>query len=280
LLARGHQVLGLTRSDAGANMLAAAGAEVQRGTLEDLASIRAGAAQADAVIHTAFDHDFSNFIANCEKDRRVIEALGSVLRGSNRSLLITSGTGIGDPGNGQPATEDVFNPHHPNPRIASELAAQHLLEDGVNVSVVRLPQVHDTMKQGLIAPYIEISREKGAVAFVEKGQNRWPAAHVIDVAELYALASDRAEPGARYHAVAEEGISVRDIAEMVGTGLGLPVISLSPDEATDHFGWLCMFVSFDMPAASMQTRAKLGWEPKGPSLLSDLKEMDYRVIRP
>jgi nucleoside-diphosphate-sugar epimerase len=261
LLARGHQVLGLTRSDAGANMLAAAGAEVQRGTLEDLASIRAGAAQADAVIHTAFDHDFSNFIANCEKDRRVIEALGSVLRGSNRSLLITSGTGIGDPGNGQPATEDVFNPHHPNPRIASELAAQHLLEDGVNVSVVRLPQVHDTMKQGLIAPYIEISREKGAVAFVEKGQNRWPAAHVIDVAELYALASDRAEPGARYHAVAEEGISVRDIAEMVGTGLGLPVISLSPDEATDHFGWLCMFVSFDMPAASM-------------------KEMDYRVIRP
>jgi nucleoside-diphosphate-sugar epimerase len=280
LLARGHQVLGLTRSDAGANMLAAAGAEVQRGTLEDLASIRAGAAQADAVIHTAFDHDFSNFIANCEKDRRVIEALGSVLRGSNRSLLITSGTGIGDPGNGQPATEDVFNPHHPNPRIASELAAQHLLEDGVNVSVVRLPQVHDTMKQGLIAPYIEISRAKGAVAFVENGQNRWPAAHVIDVAELYALASDRAEPGARYHAVAEEGISVRDIAEMVGTGLGLPVISLSPDEATDHFGWLCMFVSFDMPAASMQTRAKLGWEPKGPSLLSDLKEMDYRVIRP
>jgi len=280
LLARGHQVLGLTRSDAGANMLAAAGVEVQRGTLEDLASIRAGAAQADAVIHTAFDHDFSNFIANCEKDRRVIEVLGSVLKGSNRSLLITSGTGIGDPSNGQPATEDVFNPHHPNPRIASELAAQRLLEDGVNVSVVRLPQVHDTMKQGLITPYIEISREKGAVAFVGKGQNRWPAAHVLDVAKLYALASDRAEPGARYHAVAEEGIAVRDIAEMVGTGLGLPVISLSSDEATNHFGWLSMFVSFDMPAASTQTRAKLGWEPKGPSLLSDLKEMDYRAIRP
>ncbi|MBA8822531.1 NAD-dependent dehydratase [Ochrobactrum sp. P6BS-III] len=280
LLGRGHQVLGLTRSDAGANMLAAAGAEVQRGTLEDLASIRAGAAQADAVIHTAFDHDFSNFIANCEKDRRVIEALGSVLKGSNRSLLITSGTGIGDPGNCQPATEDAFNPHHPNPRIASELAAQRLLEDGVNVSVVRLPQVHDTMKQGLITPYIEISREKGAVAFVGKGQNRWPAAHVLDVAKLYALASNRAEPGARYHAVAEEGIAVRDIAEMVGTGLGLPVISLSPDEATNHFGWLSMFVSFDMPAASTQTRAKLGWEPKGPSLLSDLKEMDYRAIRP
>ncbi|TMU95392.1 SDR family oxidoreductase [Brucella haematophila] len=280
LLARGHQVLGLTRSDAGANALASAGAEVQKGTLEDLASIRAGAAQADAVIHTAFDHDFSNFIANCEKDRRVIEALGSVLKGSNRSLLITSGTGIGDPGNGQPATENVFNPHHPNPRIASELAAQRLLEDGVNVSVVRLPQVHDTMKQGLITPYIEISRDKGTVAYVGEGLNRWPAAHVLDVAKLYALASARAKPGERYHAVAEEGITMRDIAEVVGTGLGLPVISLSPDEATNHFGWLSMFVSFDMPASSTQTRATLGWEPKGPSLISDLKEMDYGAIRP
>lgn len=278
LLARGHQVVGMTRSDAGANALTAAGAHVHKGTLEDLDSIRAGAADADAVIHTAFDHDFSDFIANCEKDGRVIEALGSALKGSNRSLLITSGTGFGDPGNGQPAVEDVFNSHHPNPRIASELAGQRLLEEGVNVSVVRLPQVHDTVKQGLITPYIQISGEKGAVAYVGEGLNRWPAAHVRDVAKLYALAIDKGEAGARYHAVAEEGVAVRDIAEIVATGLGLPIISISPDEAADHFGWLGMFAGLDMPASSAKTRAELGWEPTGPSLLSDLKAMDYAAI--
>ncbi|MFD2136670.1 NAD-dependent epimerase/dehydratase family protein [Novosphingobium resinovorum] len=192
LLAAGHDVLGLTRSE-WRSLLVAAGAQAHRGTLEDLDSIRAGAVNADAVIHTAFDHDFSNFVANCEKDRRVIAALGAVLKGSERPLLITSGTGIGDPGDGTPAVEDVLNLHHPNPRIASEMAGQALLEDGVNVAVMRLPQVHDTVKQGLITPYIQIAREKGSVAYVGDGGNRWPAAHVLDVAKLYALAIERAQ---------------------------------------------------------------------------------------
>jgi nucleoside-diphosphate-sugar epimerase len=275
LLAVGHQVLGLTRSDRGAQSLEAAGARVHRGTLEDPDSLRAGAAQADAVIHTAFDHDFSNFVANCEKDRRVIEAMGSVLRGSDRPLIITSGTGMGDPGNGQPATEDVFNKDHPNPRVASELAGNAMLQAGVNVSVVRLPQVHDTVRQGLITPFVEISREKGVSAYVGDGHNRWPAAPVLDVAKLYRLALDEGRAGARYHAVAEEGIPLREIAEVVGAGLGVPVRSLTPEEAPRHFGWLGMFVGMDLPASSAKTRERLGWQPTGPGLIEDLKRMDY-----
>lgn len=275
LLSAGHQVLGMARSDAGAQALVAAGAEAHIGTLEDLDSICAGAADVDAVIHAAFDHDFSNFAANCEKDRRVIAALGSVLKGSDRPLLITSGTGMGDPGDGGPAVEDVLNLHHPNPRVASEQAAQALLEEGVNVSVMRLPQVHDTVKQGLITPYIQIAREKGQVAYVGDGSNRWPAAHVRDVARLYALAIDRGEAGARYHAVAEEGISARAIAEVVADGLGLPTLSLSREEAPDFFGWFALFAALDMAASSRKTRETLGWEPSGPDMLTDLKAMDY-----
>ncbi|GLK43917.1 NAD-dependent dehydratase [Novosphingobium resinovorum] len=278
LLAAGHDVLGLTRSEAGAASLVAAGAQAHRGTLEDLDSIRAGAVNADAVIHTAFDHDFSNFVANCEKDRRVIAALGAVLKGSERPLLITSGTGIGDPGDGTPAVEDVLNLHHPNPRIASEMAGQALLEDGVNVAVMRLPQVHDTVKQGLITPYIQIAREKGSVAYVGDGGNRWPAAHVLDVAKLYALAIERAQAGARYHAVAEEGISARAIAQVVGVGIGLPVISLAPEDAPEHFGWFAMFAGLDMPASSRKTRELLDWHPVGPDMLTDLEAMDYAAI--
>jgi nucleoside-diphosphate-sugar epimerase len=275
LLAAGHQVLGLTRSERGAQSLAAAGAQVHRGTLEDLDSLRAGAEQADAVIHTAFDHDFSNFIANCEKDRRVIEAMGSVLKGSDRPLIITSGTGVGDAGNGQPATEDVFNTDHPNPRIASELAGNAMLEAGVNLSVVRLPQVHDTLRQGLITPFIEISREKGVAAYVGEGRNRWAAAHVLDVAKLYPLVLEKGQTGARYHAVAEEGVAAREIAEVVGAGLGVPVVSLTPEEAPQHFGWLGMFVDMHLPASSAKTRERLGWQPTGPSLIEDLQRMDY-----
>lgn len=275
LLAAGHQVLGLTRSDAGAQSLAAAGAEAHRGTLEDLDSLRAGAARADAVIHTAFDHDFANFVANCEKDRRVIEALGTTLKGSDRPLIITSGTGTGDAGLGGLATEDVFNPNHPNPRIASELAGRAMLEAGVDMRVVRLPQVHDPVRQGLITPLIAISRQKGAVAYVGEGANRWPAAHVLDVAKLYALALDKGRRGARYHAVAEEGIAVRDIAEVLGAGLGLPVVSLSPEEAQAHFGWLAMFAGLDLRASSAWTREQLGWDPTGPGLIADLQRMDY-----
>lgn len=278
LLAAGHQILGLTRSESGAKSLAAAGAEAHFGTLEDLDSIRAGAADADAVVHTAFDHDFANFAGNCEKDQRVIAALGSVLKGSARPLLITSGTGMGDAGDGRPASEDVYNPHQPNPRVLSEVAAQALLEDGVNISVVRLPQVHDRTRQGLISPYIDISREKGSVAYVAQGSNRWPAAHVLDVARLYALALDHCEAGARYHAVAEEGITARAIAEVVAARLGLPLMSLSPGEAADYFGWFAMFASLDMPAASAQTRAQLGWYPNGPTLLDDLRNMDTAAL--
>ena len=277
LIAAGHHVIGMTRSDAGAHALSAAGAEAHRATLEDLESIRAGAAKADAVIHTAFDHDFSQFVANCDKDRRVIEALGSVLKGSDRPLLITSGTGMGAVNHSGMAKEDVFNANNPNPRAASEIAGNVLLDAGVNVSVVRLPQVHDPVRQGLVSPYIDIARAKGKVAFVGEGRNRWPAAHVLDVAKLYQLALDKGTAGARYHAVAEEGIAARDIAEVVGAGLQLPVVSLSPEEAKEHFGWLAMFIGMDLPASSAWTREVLGWHPTGPGLIADLNQMDYAV---
>lgn len=275
LLAAGHHVIGLTRSDAGARSLEVAGAEVHRGTLEDLATLRAGAEKADAVIHTAFDHEFTNFVANCEKDRRVIEALGGVLQGSDRPLLITSGTGMGNAGPGQLAREDIFAADYPNPRIASEQAGNALLQAGVDVRVVRLPQVHDTVKQGLISPFIELSREKGVVAYVGDGANRWSAAHVLDVARLYALALDRGEKGARYHAVAEDGISARTIADIVASGLGLPTVSLSPAQAQEQLGWFALFAGLDMRASSAWTRAQLGWEPTGPGLITDLEAMDY-----
>jgi nucleoside-diphosphate-sugar epimerase len=278
LLAAGHQVLGMTRSDTGAAWLKAAGAEAHRATLEDVDSIRAGAANADAVIHTAFDHDFANFVANCEKDRRVIAALGSALKGSNRPLLITSGTGLGSGPDHGIAREDVVNFDHPNPRVASELEGQAQLDAGVNVSVVRLPQVHDTNRQGLITPFIDISRAKGLVGYVGEGRNRWPAAHVDDVAHLYRLAVERAEPGARYNAVDEEGVVVRDIAAVIAEGLNLPLKSLTPEEAQAHFGWLAMFTSLDLTASSKLTRERLNWTPNGPGMLEDLRNMDYTAV--
>ncbi|SFR86761.1 Nucleoside-diphosphate-sugar epimerase [Dyella sp. OK004] len=279
LLAAGHRVLGMTRSDEGAHALAYAGAEVHRGHLEDLDSLRSGAAKADAVIHTAFDHDFSNFVANCEKDRQAIKAMGSALAGSDRPLLITSGTGMGSTMPGKPATEDVFNTEHPNPRSASEVAGAEMLAAGVAVSVVRLPQVHDTVRQGLISPLIAMARAKGVSAYVGEGLNHWPAAHVLDVARLYRLAIEKCEPGARYHAVAEEGIRVRDIAEVIGAGLGVPAKSISPSDAGDHFGWLAGFVGMDLLASSAWTRKVLEWHPSGPGLLDDLERMDYSSVR-
>jgi nucleoside-diphosphate-sugar epimerase len=275
LIKAGHQVLGMTRSDAGAQALIDAGAEVHRGILEDPESLRSGAANADGVIHTAFDHDFSKFVENCEKDKRAIAALGSALAGSYRPLIITSGTGMGSGQHGEPATEDVFNTSHPNPRIASELAGNALLEAGINVSVVRLPQVHNPFKQGLITPLIDIAREKGVLAYVGEGRNRWPAGHLSDVARLYRLAVEARERGARYHAVGEEGVSSREIAEALGRGLNLPVVSIAPEEAAAHFGWMAMFVGLDMPASSARTQARLGWHPTGPTLISDLNEARY-----
>jgi nucleoside-diphosphate-sugar epimerase len=275
LINAGHQVLGMARSDEGARTLMAAGAEVQRGYLEDLEGLRCGAARADGVIHLAFDHNFSNFAANCEKDRRAIEALGAALAGSNRPLIITSGTGMGSTVPGQPATEDIFNADHPNPRSASELAGAALSAAGVNVSVVRLPQVHNTVKQGLVTYAIALARDKGVSAYVGDGLNRWAAAHVLDVARLYRLALEKQEPGSRYHAVAEEGVATRDIAETIGRGLRVPAVSMSPEEAAGHFGWLAAFVGWDMPASSAQTRGRLGWRPTGPGLIADLEQMRY-----
>jgi nucleoside-diphosphate-sugar epimerase len=275
LIKAGHQVLGMTRSDAGAQALIDAGAEVHRGTLEDLASLRSGAENADGVIHTAFDHDFSRFVENCEKDKRAIAALGSALAGSDRPLIITSGTGMGSGEHGEPATEDVFNTGHPNPRIASELAGNELLDAGINVSVVRLPQVHNPFRQGLITPLVAITREKGVSAYVGEGRNRWPAGHLSDVSLLYRLAVEKRERGARYHAVGEEGVSSREIAEALGRGLNLPAVSITPEQAAAHFGWMAMFVGLDMPASSAQTQARLGWHPTGPTLIADLNEARY-----
>jgi nucleoside-diphosphate-sugar epimerase len=272
LLQAGHRVLGMTRSEAGAQALRAAGAEVHHGTLEDPDSLARGAAQADAVIHAAFDHDFSNFAANCEKDKRAIAALGAALKGSDRPLLITSGTAVGIGEHGGPASEDVFNAKHASPRIGSEQAGNTLLEAGVNVSVMRLPQIHNPFRQGLITPLAAIARDKGVVAYVGDGGNRWAAGHLSDAVRLYRLAIEKAQPGARYHAVGEEGVRSRAIAEALGRGLKLPVVSIAPGEAAAHFGWMAMFVQLDMPASSALTQARLGWTPTGPTLIADLDE--------
>lgn len=275
LIGAGHQVIGLTRSDAGAKALAAAGVEPYRGTLEAPEGLTAAATRADAVIHTAFDHDFSNFMANCEKDQRVIRALGQALAHTGKPLVITSGTGMGTAEPGKLATEDVINIDNPNPRVASELAGLEMSEAGAKVVVMRLPQVHDTRKQGLVSPLIEITREKGVSAYIGDGANSWAAAHVVDVALLYRLAVEQGEAGERFHAVDEEGVSAREIATAVGEGLGVPVVSLSPEQAMAHFGWFGMFAGFDMPASSAWTRQRLGWRPEGPGLIADLRRMDY-----
>lgn len=257
---------------------------MHRGSLEAPESLRSGAAQSDGVIHCAFDHsafgsDFSKFAEVCDKDRRAIEALGDALRGSDRPLVITSGTGMGNAVPGQPATEDHFDPNHPNPRKLSEVAGAAVAEHGVNVSVMRLPQVHNTVKQGLITYAVRVAREKGASAYIGEGLYRWPAAHVLDVARLYRLALEKhkakREPSSRYNAVAEEGISMREIAEVIGRGLRVPMVSLSQEEAPAHFGWLAMFASFDMPASSALTRQRLGWHPTGPGLIADLEQMRW-----
>ena len=276
LIKAGHAVLGLARSDAGAAALADAGAEVHRGDLEDLDSLRSGAAASDGVIHAGFIHDFSRFQEVCEADRRVVEALGDVLAGSDRPLVVTSGTGMGSPGPGLPATEDHFDLGHPNPRAASEHAADAVAARGVRVSVVRLPQVHDTRKQGLVTPVIAMSREKGVSAYVGDGLNRWPAVHLLDAAPVYRLALEKGTAGARYHAVAEQGVTAQEIAEAIGRGLQIPVVSMSPEEAADHFGWLGMFAGLDMPASSALTQARLGWHPtQEAGMIDDLDHMDW-----
>jgi nucleoside-diphosphate-sugar epimerase len=270
LMNAGHQVLGLARSDAGAESLIAAGAQVHRGELENLESLRGGAAMSDGVIHTAFIHDFSKFAANCEIDRHAIEALGSELEGSDRPLIITSGTGVGAPGRLR-TEEDPPVPSSAMPRSASEEAAASVASKGVRVMVMRLPQVHDRAKQGLITYAIAVAREKGVSAYVGDGLNRWPAVHLLDCAPLYRLALEKGSAGARYHAVAEEGVPVREIAEAIGRGLKVPVVSKSPEQAGEHFGWLGFFVGLDLPSSSALTRERLGWSPTQVGLLIDLE---------
>ena len=275
LKAAGHTVLGLTRSDAGAEQLRAAGAEVHHGNIEDLDSLRSGVADADGVIHAGFNHDFTKFVQNCENDRLAIEAMGAALAGSKRPLVVTSGVGMGIGDVGGLAMETVLNLKHPNPRTASEVACEALRERGVNVSVVRLPQVHDTEKQGLIPYFTDLARTRGVSAYVGEGTNRFSAGHVSDVVRLYRLALEKAEAGSRYNAVAEEGVSMREIAEVLGKGLKVPVKSLSPEEVPEHFGWMAMFAGMDLSASSKLTREKLGWTPTGPGLIEDLEGMRY-----
>jgi nucleoside-diphosphate-sugar epimerase len=274
LIGAGHQVIGLARSDEGARSLTAAGAEVHRGSLEDLESLRSGAAMSDGVIHTAFNHDFSKFAENCEMDRRAIETLGAALEGTSRPLLVTSG--VAALTQGRPATEtDEALPASPRYPRSSEATALSFAARGVNASVMRLPQVHDNVKQGLVSYLIAVAREKGVSVYVGDGLNRWPAVHVRDAARLYRLALEKQKAGARYHAIGEEGIPVRDIAEAIGRGLSVPVISISPEDAAARFGWLGAFVGLDMAASSAKTQEMLGWRPTGPGLIADLQHMVY-----
>lgn len=270
LLDAGHNVLGLARSDEGARSLIAAGAEVHRGDLEDPESLRRGAAMSDGVIHAAFNHDFSKFAENSDVDRRAIEAIGDVLKGTDRRLIVTAGVphiagGV--------TTEEDAPPSGPSgtPRV-SEQAAIALVERGVRASVVRLPQVHDRDKHGLATYMIARAREKRISAYVGAGTNRWSAVHRLDAAPLYRLALEKGAAGARYHAVAEDGVSLRAIAEAIGEGLKIPVVALSAEDAASHFGWLAFPVGMDAPASAVLTRRRLGWEPTDkPGFLADLE---------
>ena len=268
LLNAGHQVLGLSRSDEGAKSLLAAGAEVHRGDLEDLESLRRGAALADGVIHAGFNHDFSKFAESSEADRRAIEALGGVLEGSDRPLIVTAGLPLTP---GHPATEDDLPDSGGSPRV-SEQTAIALLERGVHVSVIRLPQVHDRDKQGLATYLIAIAREKGSSAYVGAGLNRWSAVHRLDVAPVYRLVIEEGSAGKKYHAVAEEGVPIRRIAEVIGQGLKIPVVTLSAEAAASHFGGLAFAAGMDVPASSSLTQQRLGWRPtEKPGFIADLE---------
>lgn len=251
LMGAGHQVLGLTRSDSGAASLAAAGAEAHRGTLEDLDSLQRGAAGADGVIHLAFNHDFSRFAENAELDRQAIEAFGAALAGSDRPFIVSSGLVLG--GGVGLVTEDMNAPaNSPTPRV-SEQAALATLPQGVRTMVMRLSQIYDPLKQGLVPYFIALAREKGVSAYVGDGLNRFAAAHVLDTARLYRLALEQGAAGERFHAVAEEGVPMREIAEVIGRGLKIPTVSLSSQEASAHFGWLGLFAGINITASSAWT---------------------------
>lgn len=275
LIEVGHQVRGLTRSDAGVEQLKAVGAEVHRGDLTDLDSLRSGARGMDAVVHLAFSHDFSKFAQNAADEMQAIEALGSALE-PGKLLVVTSGVGLtsGEPGHvrteSDPPAESPAIPRRP------EQAAKAVAEKGVHVAIVRLPQVHDTRKQGLVPLLTQMAREKGVSAYVGDGANRWAAAPLKDVAHLYRLVVEKTGPGVTvYNAVQEEGVSARKIAETIGNGLKVPAVSIAPEKASEHFGWFAHFAGLDMPASSEWTRKTLGWEPTGPGLIENLTNMKY-----
>jgi nucleoside-diphosphate-sugar epimerase len=273
LIAAGHRVHGLARSFAGAKALHAAGVQVYRGDLEDLESLRRGAADADGVIHTAFIHDFSRFKENCEIDRRAITALGEALAGSDRPLIITSATGLLAHAR-QKHEDDV--PATSLPRIASEQAAASLAARGVRVSVVRLPpSVHGDGDHAFVPHLIEIARKTGVSAYIGDGDNRWAAVHRLDAGPLYRLALEKGKGCARYHAVAEEGVALREIAAVIGRRLNVPVVSKTREEAAQHFGWFAHFAALDNPVSSARTREALGWHAKQPGLLADLDDDRY-----
>lgn len=279
LIANGHEVLGLARSEASAAKIIASGAEVHRGTIEDLDSLKSGAAASDGVIHTAFIHDFSDFKANCEKDRLAIEAMGSVLASSNRAMIISSGIGLLSsalPATGRLATEDDM-PETSVPRVASEEAAAALAARGVRVSAMRLPPtVHgEGDYHGFVPRLIAIAREKGVSAYIGDGNNRWPAVHRLDAAAIFRLALEKGAPRPHYHAVDDEGVPTKTIAGIIGRHLNLPVVAKSPEEAPTHFGFLAHFFGRNVPASSRQTREWLGWHPTHSSLVADLDAGHY-----
>lgn len=274
LIGAGHQVLGLARSDAAAQSLMAVGAEVHRGSLEDLESLRRGAGVTDGVIHLGFIHDFSKFKENCEIDRRAIDALGSVLAGSDRPLIVTSGTGLLTPG--RLATEDTVPPaDSPIPRV-SEQAVFSTMAKGVRAMAIRLPpSVHGEGDHGFVPHLIKLAREKGVSAYIGEGLNLWPAVHRFDAAHLYRLVLEKGVAGSRYHGVAEEGLLFREIAEVIGRRLNVPVVAKTPEEAAAHFGWFAHFAAINAPSSSEKTRISLGWKPTQPGLLADIDQPAY-----
>ena len=274
LIAAGNQVRGLARSDAGAAQLQAAGAEAHRGTIQDLDRLRSGATGMDVVVNLAFNHDdMTKFAENGKDERAAIEALGSVLE-PGKLLVVASGTGITDGGPGHVRVESD-PPLSTMPRQPEE-AARAVAERGVRVAIVRLSQIHDTRKQGLVSSLTEMARQKGVSAYVGDGANRWAAAPLADVVRLYRLVVEQTGSGVTvYHAVQEEGVPLREIAETLGKGLQIPVVSLDKDKAAEHFGWLAHFAGLDMPASSEWTRKTLGWKPTGTGLIEDLTNMKY-----
>jgi nucleoside-diphosphate-sugar epimerase len=275
LTGAGHQVLGLARSDASAQRLIESGAEVHRGDLEDLESLRSGAAQSDGVIHAGFIHDFTRFREVCEVDKTAIETIGKVLAGSNRPFIVTSGTALVSPG--QLATEDIIPPFNPAWPRASEQAADAVAAQGVRAAVIRLsPSVHgDDDKHGFIPILVKIAKEKGVSAYTGDGQNRWNAVHRLDAAHLYRLALENAVPGARYHGSGEEAITVKTIAEAIGKQLNLPVVSVAQEAAAEHFGWFSQMTAIDCPASSRWTQEQLTWRPTHATLLTDIENGIY-----